>query len=201
MCSVYELGTQRDKLPAFITADGAKVLDMVDEPRLIRRTDSAPVVFMDGNVEMMRWGFVRPRLGVICNSREDKLSRPMWHDSFQHRRCLIPLLAFYEWSGPKGSKQTHRFTQSDGRTLWAAGIWEDVENLGRCFSMITTAANAFMTPIHDRMPALLDYEQLQPYLDGNISTFHPDERLLDVQSDAPNPLKKPSPPDPQGSLF
>jgi len=67
--------------------------------------------------------------------------------------------------------------------------------------MFTTDANAFMTPIHDRMPALLDDEQLQTYLEGSATIFHPDEELLNVQSDAPNPLKKPSPPDPQGTLF
>lgn len=148
----------------------------------------------------MRWGFERPGLGVVNNSRSDKLSGPMWRDAYQNRRCLIPAAAFYEWSGPKGRKRTHRFDAPDEGWLWIAGLWEECPRLGACFSMITTDANSLMAPIHDRMPAVLAPAELMPYLQGLVARFAPPSEALRVM-DAPNPLVKHKPESVQGELF
>lgn len=156
--------------------------------RLIRPTLPGPVM-RDGTGEMMRWGFHRPFANSVNNTRSDKLESPMWRDAFAARRCVIPVASWYEYSGPQGNKQAHEFTASDGGLLWAAGIWEENETLGRCYSMIMTDANAFVSRIHDRMPALLLEEELDDYLMGSIGKFRPAEVELEVM-DAENPLKK-----------
>ncbi len=197
MCNAYELGKRGGSFPDLVRADSARELLGITATRLIRRTDPAPVVTADGALRTMRWGFARHQANAINNARADKLSGAMWSDSFRHRRCLIPVAAFYEWSGPTGHKRTHRFTRPDGGWLWMAGLWEESRDFGPCFSMITTEANTLVAPIHERMPAVLDDDQLSPWLGGNISTFAPPDTLLQV-ADAVNPLtKKPW----QGELF
>ena len=108
-------------------------------------------------------------------------------EAFRERRCLIPVTAFYEWSGPKGAKTTHRFTRPDGGWLWMAGLWEEDAGLGPCFSMITTEANVLVAPIHDRMPAVLEDAELPGYLGGAIRVFAPKAGTLEVAG-AINPL-------------
>ncbi|MGJ8697193.1 MAG: SOS response-associated peptidase [Verrucomicrobiaceae bacterium] len=171
----------------------------VGEGRLVRRTDLAPVVLDGDEVVEMRWGFERKGLGVVNNTRSDNLESGMWREAFAERRCLIPVMSYYEWSGPKGRKRTHLFQAADEGWLWAAGIWEEVAELGRCFSMLTTEANERVSPIHHRMPALLVGGEREAYLAGEVERFAPEEDLL-VVGETANPLKK-RPSEEQGELF
>ncbi|MCP5535428.1 MAG: SOS response-associated peptidase family protein [Akkermansiaceae bacterium] len=198
MCSVYEFGRGKKKAPQVINADGFDNLD--DDVRLIRRTNTAPVYLSDGDVRMMRWGYERPGLGVVNNTRSENFGSPMWRDSIEHRRCLIPVTAFYEWSGSKGNKRTHRFTSPADEWLWMAGIWEQSVSQGECFSMITTTANSLMAPIHHRMPAVLSADELNPYLNGELMVFTPKPDTLLV-NETTNPLLKNPPSHLQGELF
>jgi putative SOS response-associated peptidase YedK len=200
MCNAYEIGRRVGKNPMKNSLLPGASLDLPSEPRLVRRTDPAPVITADGELATMRWGFERPTLGTINNSRADKLHGPMWSNAFRERRCVIPANAFYEWSGPKGRKRTHRFTRTDGDWFWIAGIWEVSHEFGPCFSMITTDANERMAPIHDRMPALLEEGEVEDYLAGAMSRFAPLAESLKVE-DSSNPLVKSKGMSVQGELF
>jgi len=200
MCNAYEIGRRVSKNPLKNSLLLAASLDLPSDPRLIRRTDSAPVITAEEKLVTMRWGFERPTLGTINNSREDKLQGPMWSKAFRERRCIIPASAFYEWSGPKVRKQTHRFTRVDGEWFWIAGIWEESRDHGLCFSMITTVANSLMVPIHDRMPAFLEEDEIAGYFAGEKNTFTPSPESMKVD-DSPNPLIKPKGTSVQGELF
>lgn len=200
MCNAYELGKRSGSFPSKIKAATIRELLSIDAFRLIRRTDKAPVITSEGDLVTMRWGFERKGLGPINNSRSDKLDSPMWKQAFEERRCLIPVASFYEWSGAKGHKRTHRFSSPDDSWLLMAGIWEESESLGPCFSMITTAANSTMEPIHHRMPAILNNEEVDDFLAGDMLSFSPASGAIKV-TDAPNPLIKKKPPSAQGELF
>ncbi len=200
MCNAYDIGRPVKRLPEGI-------LQVITGPlvggcghRLIRRTDAAPVITAAFELVSMRWGFERPRLGTINNTREEKLGGPMWSTPFRERRCVIPASAFFEWSGPKGRKQTHCFTRPDQGWLWIAGLWEPSPEFGSCFSMITTRANRVMAPIHDRMPAILEEEQITPWFAGEIDNFAPLPENIQVEESA-NPLVKPKEPPAQMELF
>ena len=76
-------------------------------------------------------------------------------------RCLIPADGFFEWTGPReagGPKRPVRFTVDDGEPFAMAGLvterdWEG-ERLVSC-TILTTAANEVVAPVHDRMPVIL----------------------------------------------
>ena len=132
---------------------------------LVRKSDPGVAVRADGRVEIMRWGFHREFNPAINNARSDKLEGSMWKDAFHERRCVIPMSLFYEWGpGKGGRKQAHEFHDPDDGYLWAAGIWEENPDFGPCYTMITTAASPLMSPIHNRMPALLRPEGMTEWL-------------------------------------
>ena len=141
---------------------------------LVRKSDPAPVARSDGRVGLMRWGFHREFNPAINNARSDKLDGGMWREAFQQRRCVIPMTHFYEWGpGTRGRKQAHMFHDPDEDYLWAAGLWEEHRDFGRCFTMVTTAASPLMAPIHDRMPALLRPEEIDEWLAGKTGREFP----------------------------
>ena len=99
----------------------------------------------------------------------------------------------------RGRKQAHEFTARDGGLLWAAGIWEENAALGRCYSMIMTDSNGFVSAIHDRMPALLRDGETEIYLSGGPGGISPAAVELAVRAVA-SPLKR-KPAEIRGDLF
>ena len=191
MCNAFNTAKKPDKLREAIKEV---------ESKLIRRTDQAPVKLATGEMVSMRWGFQRKGLGVVNNTRSDNLDSPMWKEAIEKRRCLIPAISYYEWSGPKGNKLTHLFRSPNHGWLWMAGLWEENAEFGPCFSMLTTEANSLVSPIHHRMPAILtDAEQKSFLLDG-LESFKPAPGLLMTER-AANPLLKTKPTHIQDELF
>lgn len=191
MCNAFNTAKEPDKLREAIKEV---------ECKLIRRTDQAPVKLATGEVVSMRWGFQRKGLGVVNNTRSDNLESPMWKEAIEKRRCLIPVISYYEWSGPKGHKQTHLFRNPDHDWLWMAGLWEESAEFGPCFSMLTTEANSLVSPIHHRMPAILTDDEQESFLLEGLESFKPAPGLLTTER-AANPLLKSKPTHIQDELF
>lgn len=84
-------------------------------------------------------------------------------------RCLIPATGFFEWSGPKEARQPWFISARDAKPLTFAGLfdtWHDKatgEDVKSC-TIITCAANAFMTNIHNRMPVILEEKNWDEWL-------------------------------------
>lgn len=132
--------------------------------------DPVPVLMEAGEElapEVMVWGY--PGVGgkgrSIINARsETALERPMFRQSVLARRCVIPTTGFYEWGPAGGQKRKYRF-QLPGRdrALYLAGLWNDCGGQRRCV-ILTTATNSSMAGIHDRMPLVLEREQLAEWV-------------------------------------
>ena len=170
------------------------------ESKLVRRTDQAHVRIPTGELVPMKWGFQRKGLGVVNNTRSDNLNSPMWKKAIENRRCLIPILSYYEWSGPKGDKQTHVFQSPNHNYLWIAGLWEESSELGPCFSMLTTEANPVVSPIHHRMPAIVTENDHKKFLLEGLEFFKPGPELLTTEK-VVNPLLRIKPSHIQDELF
>ena len=67
---------------------------------------------------------------------------------------------FYEWDG---DKRKFRFSMPGAQELYMAGIY-DTRGGVPCYSILTTAANESMREVHDRMPLVLEREQIDPWL-------------------------------------
>ena len=77
-------------------------------------------------------------------------------------------MASTRWTGTKGSKrQPYFFHRPDDDLILMAGLWQWTEvEIGyqQTFAIVTTAANAAVAPIHDRMPAILEGDSLAIWL-------------------------------------
>lgn len=88
---------------------------------------------------------------------------------FSRRRCLAPASCWYEWTGPKGSKERWTFTARDGGMLTFAGIWDKVTTTDvgeiESFSIVTQRAGAPLNTYHDRAPVVIWPDDRQRWLD------------------------------------
>lgn len=127
--------------------------------------------------ELLRWGLVphwakEPVSPVkMINARAETLEeRPAYRDALGRFRCLILADGFYEWaSAPdRPYKQAFHISRADGRPFAFAGLWAiwrgEAAELRSC-TIITTAANPAVAPLHDRMPVILDPEAESTWLD------------------------------------
>jgi putative SOS response-associated peptidase YedK len=97
----------------------------------------------------------------------------MFQRAFERKRCLFPASGYYEWHPVDGGKQPFYFTSPASPILSIAGLWDgwkEIETGDRVMSatMIITDANDFVSPIHDRMPVLLEPDQFAPWLAGDV---------------------------------
>jgi putative SOS response-associated peptidase YedK len=131
--------------------------------------------------ELLRWGLVpswakQPDTGLkMINARVETVEqRPAFRRAFERYRCLIIADGFYEWRRlPAGPKQAFHITRADGGLFAFAGLWsiwhgEDGRRLRTC-TILTTAANPAIAPLHDRMPVILAPEAEAAWLEGSDS--------------------------------
>jgi putative SOS response-associated peptidase YedK len=127
--------------------------------------------------ELLRWGLVpawskEPSTGLkMINARvETAAERPAYRRAFERYRCLIVADGFYEWQPVPGApKQPFHITRADGDLFAFAGLWSiwhapDGGTLRTC-TILTTAANAAIAPLHDRMPIILAPDAERAWLD------------------------------------
>jgi putative SOS response-associated peptidase YedK len=127
----------------------------------------------------LRWGLVPrwshgPAIGAkLINARAETIAgKPAFRPLVERHRALVPVSGFYEWRrpGPENgvSKQPFYFHRPDDVPLVFAGLWDlwvGTESRPlRSFTVITTAANKTMAPVHHRMPAVLFPEDWDEWL-------------------------------------
>ena len=134
----------------------------------IRPTDAAPVIGQSGHgleLDMCRWGYPMSKgKNLVINARsETVLDKPSFQNGILYHRLLIPASGFYEWNS---LKEKSTFTRSDSSVLYMAGFCDWFENERR-FVILTTTANDSMKKIHDRMPLILEREQISDWFDNS----------------------------------
>lgn len=123
-------------------------------------------------LEQMQWGFPGFENGkLLINAKaESALERPTFRDSVKHRRCIIPARGFYEWNK---SKEKFSYERQDIPVLFMAGCYNWYEDQER-FVILTTEANSSVCPVHNRMPLILEPEELEDWVLDDEAT----KRLL-----------------------
>jgi putative SOS response-associated peptidase YedK len=145
---------------------------------------------------LARWGLVPfwakdPSIGNrMINARGETVAqKPAFRAAFRKRRCLVPADGFFEWQKTDAGKQPWYIQASAGEPLALAGLWElwdppdGAAPLASC-SIITTRANEFMQPLHDRMPVILDAGGREAWLDAQSSPSDLQALLAPAPEDA-----------------
>ncbi len=135
-------------------------------------------------IKVMKWGLIpfwtkrSPDYGSMMrtiNCRDDSLieNRGMWNTMKQRKRCIVVAQGFYEWlkKGPNGKERIPHFVKrKDGNLMCFAGLWdcvkyEDAEEKLYTYTIITTDSNKHLRFLHDRMPVILETDEIKMWLD------------------------------------
>ncbi|MBE2272409.1 MAG: SOS response-associated peptidase [Anaerolinea sp.] len=182
----------------------------------IAPTQTLPVVTNENPHELtlLRWGLVPSwskddsAAAKMINARsETAAEKPSFRTPFKRRRCLIPASGFYEWQQREGGKAPMFIHLKDREVFGFAGLWDmwrspDGKEL-KTFTILTTTANEFTQPIHERMPVILHREDyglwlanddvpvaklqalMKPYDADAMSAYEVSKAVNKVQIDSP----------------
>src|SRR5690242_13955036 len=141
----------------------------------------------EAHLELLRWGLIpswakEESIGSkMINARAETLAeKPSFKRLLHNKRCLIVADGFYEWKSEPGAKTKTPmyFTLEDDEPFTFAGLWDtwrnpEGEQIRTC-TIITTNPNALVSPVHNRMPAILPAEAYEEWLNPQ----HQDEQAL-----------------------
>jgi putative SOS response-associated peptidase YedK len=167
----------------------AREFGVSDIPLLLPRYNIAPSQHVTAvrasstgsgrEIAFLRWGLIPswskdPALGNrLINARaETAQEKPSFRNAFRRHRCLIPASGFYEWQRQERGKQPYYIRMHDDRIFAFAGLWDRWEGpdegaIETC-TILTTAANAVLAPIHDRMPVIIPPTAYSQWLDPEL---------------------------------
>lgn len=131
----------------------------------------------------------RPMRPLINARAETVVDKPAFRSAVRTGRVLVPITGFYEWAGPAGSKVPHAFRvrgeaveprtgqrlghdaapEETAEPFLLAGIaevWTSPDNVPELtYTVLTTTPNELCAPVHDRMPAILDPDDAEAWLE------------------------------------
>jgi putative SOS response-associated peptidase YedK len=175
MCGRYTLKTPASELQQEFSLPEP----LTTEPARYNIAPSQPVpIVLDGNpprLERVRWGLIPfwakdEKVGYkMINARSETLTqKPAYREAVQKRRCLVPADGFFEWrAGPQGRIPMY-IRRRGGLPFAFAGLYDtwrpkDRAPIRSC-TIVTTAANPLVAPVHDRMPVILTRSQYARWL-------------------------------------
>ncbi|MEI7745487.1 MAG: SOS response-associated peptidase [Chloroflexota bacterium] len=178
MCGRFTQQRPTSELAAIFEAE-----DLATDPggrfNVAPTTTGAVVVAREDRraVVRYRWGLV-PSWAADAkggskafNARAETLATsPLFRDAYRKRRCLVPVDGFFEWRKEGAARHPMRIIDPSGMPLALAGLWTGRRNEAtgewdRTFTIVTTRPNAFMAPIHDRMPVIVPPDAWAAWLD------------------------------------
>lgn len=172
MCSRYYIDDDTlDEVSGLLT--GRKSSGLKWTAGDVHPGETAPIIMKKNTglqLDEMKWGFPQySGKGLFINARaETALQKKTFSESVLHRRCVIPVRHFYEWDA---SKNKVNFLRESGSVLYMAGFFNMVQDEAR-FVILTTQANSSVSPVHDRMPLILEKDDVKKWIFNGEQTQH-----------------------------
>lgn len=108
-----------------------------------------------------KWGFEGFKKGqLFINARAESVEeKKTFSKHFRERRIVFPMNGFYEWDS---DKKKFLFT-GNNEVIYVAGFYRIHEN-GAESIIMTTEPNAAVSPIHDRMPLIIEKSDIDKWV-------------------------------------
>jgi putative SOS response-associated peptidase YedK len=187
MCGRLTQQTDPSEVARIFDAEIRQAADFAELPPRYNVAPTQPLTVVvqreEGRfVELHRWGLVpawskgpAQQGARLINARAETAPvSPAFRASFLRRRCLVPADGFYEWRRDGRKRQPFLIRPVAGGAMAFAGMWAPWRDPASgewllSASVLTTAANASVAPLHDRMPVLLDPAVWSSWLDPMLS--------------------------------
>lgn len=149
----------------------------------VRPTESVSAVMMNKKGERIldefRWGLMPFwAKDAVCGDRDSIFTNVVFERIVRKQRCIIPCSGFYISVTEGKETEWIRFKMRSG-TFGIAGLYDvwrapsGEEELRTCM-MLMTEANSLVSPYQRKMPAILDQDQAEMWLQPEMK----DSRLL-----------------------
>lgn len=137
------------------------------EPVVVE-TDRRRLAIMEWGI-IPAWAHGRAVKPLVINARAETLAaKPAFKNLLPSRRCIVPATGFYEWKKEARGKQPYHFQIKGGGLFGFAGLWDSTgggEDPNYRFTILTTAPNELVAPVHNRMPVILPPDAEARWLD------------------------------------
>jgi putative SOS response-associated peptidase YedK len=177
MCNLYEVPQSMADMAAHFGVANPPKLDIPHETKR-----GEPGVIVRGSVGQRimlpaKWGFQRPQKdrggGLLHHEPVNliaDLTNPMWRTMAPdpRYRCLIPVAAFAQPDGKRGSMTRTWFRAKDWPIFAWAGFCRKSEERGPVYGAMTTDSNGAVAPLNPRMPVMLAPDEYEQWLEGSI---------------------------------
>ena len=162
-----------------------ELFGLAEYPRVTPRynvapTQQVPVIrrYGDGqnHLDFLQWGLIpswaqEKSIGSrLINARSETVTeKPSFRQAIRYRRCLVLGSGYYEWKQEGNAKLPWYIRLKDGSPMVFAGLWEtwkgaDGEVVESC-TILTTASNRLVEPLHDHMPVILHPDEYRTWLE------------------------------------
>ncbi|MFD0793728.1 SOS response-associated peptidase family protein [Mucilaginibacter litoreus] len=171
MCGHVEIGEQKDI--KIIKRDGSAYTPKNNNGA--SAGSMLPVVTdaMPDKVQQFRWGLLSLDDDRIHSKNkhariESLLHVPLWRELVGHKHCVVRVQAFFEFN--RDRQVRYRIERTDGKPFYIAGLWDiwlDIKTniLLPTFVMMTMPPNEAMAQVHDRMPAMMERNDIKAWID------------------------------------
>ncbi|MCA9832677.1 MAG: SOS response-associated peptidase [Thermomicrobiales bacterium] len=133
----------------------------------------------DGLIEprLMRWGLSRswskPHHHKPSNARAETIEDlPTFRGLLASRRCLVPTSGYYEWQKQGSRRVPYYIRLIDDPISLLAGIYDAWLNqsgeIEASYSLITTTPAESIAHIHDRMPVIIQPQNVDMWLSRSV---------------------------------
>lgn len=191
MCGRFAFISSRDDIEDFLPG---VVIHYWPGPRYnVAPSQDILAVLNDGRRETSaaRWGLVPswakdPALGSrMINARlETVAEKPSFRKPFARQRCIILASGFFEWKKEDGKKIPFYIRLKTGAPIAFAGLYDRWRAPDGAMlvtgTIITTAANAAVLPVHERMPVMMRRENIDGWLAPGEASATELFKLLDT---------------------
>lgn len=161
-----------------------KIPDFELQPRYnAAPTQMLPVIINERGervINLMRWGLTPSwadslKYGnKLINIRSDTLQeKPAFRKFVKSQRSIIPVSGFYEWMPTGKGKQPMIIKLKSEPVIALAGLrntWKSLKgDVVDTFTIITTDANELVQPIHNRMPVIIPFNDVDMWLSDDFT--------------------------------
>ena len=110
----------------------------------------------------------------MINARSETAhTNGLFRGALRRRRCVVPADGFYEWKKLPEGRFPFRFCRPDRRPFGMAALYSEWVSpdgvVVPSTTVLTTTPNVVVSPLHDRMPVILDGSAIARWLDASIT--------------------------------
>ncbi|WP_165038075.1 SOS response-associated peptidase [Enterococcus sp. ZJ1622] len=171
MCGRYFFDLESEKLRDYYEAAKKSQSDPSEKIASGEVFPSTHVVTLGADKEKKivagrtKWGFEGFKKGqLMINARAETVEeKKTFRKPFTETRCVFPMSGFYEWNT---EKEKFLFTDKDD-ILYVGGFYRihrKEEGFVTESIILTTAPNRTVASVHDRMPLILESDQIEPWI-------------------------------------